>query len=176
MAFSWLTAVGLIVMMAVSAFFHTVSNEMCLTSVNSFVKYFVDLMKFQFFELWVVDTVYRIVEYICTQFLVVGVQAFFCVVCPGVYARLPPRANAGVEPNTAFTTHLLQDAVDTEAPVLIDPAPDATAALADAVEPVGQPTNSFARWQYPAIPAVQPNDTRTPFERLAALKEKRRGH
>ena len=73
MAFSWSTAVGLIVIIAVFTVLYTESDALCLeymllipmAAVWS-VKYFVDLMKFQFFELWVFDTVYRIVEYICT--------------------------------------------------------------------------------------------------------------
>ena len=177
MASSWSTAVGLIVIIAVFTFGWSVNFY-----VRSFVTYFMGLMNFQFVVSLVSDTVYHIVKYICTEFLVVWVQANFFIVCPGVYAQLPPRANAGVAPNTAPPPALTEQAA-------VDPIMDANEqAAVDVIEdievlPLRSPRGPVVTAQlgFPAVnnlavrtPAVQPNNTKTARERLDELREKRR--
>ena len=190
MASQWFTAVALFVLIAVSIVLYTKPDAWCLQFMPSIpmavgwsVNYVVGLMNVQFVESLSVDTVYHIVKWICTEILVVWVQAFFLIVCPGVWAQLPPRVNAGVEQNT-------------------DAAPAALAApAAPAVHHVGIieeieviATNSFPRFTHPdapaalagaamhapamaapvvSVPAAQPNSLEDAMEKVAAWRAAR---
>ena len=104
MAFSWMSAVVLIVVIAVAAFLRLFeSNALCLTYVNSFVNSFVNLMEYEFVLMWVGDTLCRFCYHI-------GFIVFNMIVndvVPEVYARLFAPANA-VELNTAVPAGPLQ--------------------------------------------------------------------
>ena len=183
------TAVALIVLIAVFTVLYTNPDAWCLQYVLSipmavgwYVNYAAGLMNVQFVEKLVSDTVYHIAYYICTDMLVVWVRLFFLIVCPGVYARLPPRANAGVAPNTAPPPALTEQAA-------VDPIMDANEqAAVDVIEdievlPLRSPRGPVvtAQLRFPAVnnlavrtAAVQPNNTKTASERLAEHREKRR--
>ena len=204
---SWISAVLMIVVIAVAAFLRTFeTTAQCLTYVNSFVNSFVNLMEYEFVLMWVGDILCRF----CYQ---IGFIVFNMVndVVPEVYARLfapanaviemdtavpevevltapvatapPPRANAGVAPNTAPPPALTEQAA-------VDPLVAFAYALAagDAIEnievlPLRSPRGPVVTAQlgFPAVnnlavrtPAVQPNNTKTARERLAEHREKRR--
>ena len=203
---SWMSAVVLIVVIAVAAFLRTFeSNAQRLTYVNSFVNSSVNLMEYKFVWLWVGDTLCRIGYY----FGVVVVNDVI-MAAHEVYARFfapanaviemdtaapevevltapvatapPPRANAGVAPNTAPPPALTEQAA-------VDPIMDANEqAAVDVIEdievlPLRSPRGPVVTAQlgFPAVnnlavrtPAVQPNNTKTAEERLAEHREKRR--
>ena len=61
---SWISAVFMIVVIAVSAFIRKFENtEQCLTYVDTFVNSYVHLMQNSIFQLWFCDTVWRIVKW-----------------------------------------------------------------------------------------------------------------
>ena len=194
MASSWLTAVALIVIIAVFTFGWSVNVYVGLS-----VTYFMHLMNLQFVEKLVSDTVCQIAYYICTDILVVWVQVFFLIVCPGVYAQLPPRANAGVAQNTdavpVAPAALAAPAASAAPSASADPAevflarigrqymapgPVHPAGIIEEIEVIPFPFSPGVPAM--AAPAVQANNTQTPRERLAALMqeaallEARNGH
>ena len=116
MASSWSTAVGLIVIIAVFTFGLSANSY-----VASFVTYFIGLMNFKFVESLVLDL------------LVVCVEWFLRIVCPGVFSRaqLRPGDNPVIAPNT-------------------DAVPDAPATPAVSAAPVGM--------QHMAPGSVPPGD------------------
>ena len=154
MAFSWMSAVVLIVVIAVAAFLRTFeSNAQRLTYVNSFVNSSVNLMEYKFVWLGVGEALCRIGYYFG---VVVGIDFIVCV--REAYARVfapanaviemetavpevevltapvatapPPRANAGVAPNTAPPPALTEQAA-------VDPIMDANEqAAVDVIEDI----------------------------------------
>ena len=206
----WISAVVLIVVSAVAAFLRTFeSNAQRLDYVNTFVNYFANLMEYKFVWLGVGEALCRISYDIGYYFgVVVGIDFIVCV--REAYARVfapanaviemetavpevevltapvatapPPRANAGVAPNTAPPPALTEQAA-------VDPIMDANEqAAVDVIEdievlPLRSPRGPVVTAQlgFPAVnnlavrtPAVQPNNTKTARERLDGLREKRR--
>ena len=101
---SWISAVVLIVVIAVAAFLRTFeSNAQRLTYVNSFVNSSVNLMEYKFVWLWVGDTLCRIGYY----FGVVVVNDVI-MAAHEVYARFFAPANAVIEMDTAVPAGPLQ--------------------------------------------------------------------
>ena len=102
---SWMSAVVLIAVIAVAAFLRTFeSNALCLTYVNSFVNYFVNLMEYEFVLMWVGDILCRFCYHI-------GFIVFNMIVndvVPEVYAQLFAPANAVIEMDTAVPAGPLQ--------------------------------------------------------------------
>ena len=61
---SWISAVFMIVVIAVAAFIRKFENTaQCLTYVDTFVNSYVHLMQNRIFQLWFCDTVWRIVKW-----------------------------------------------------------------------------------------------------------------
>ena len=160
MVFQLMSAVALFVVIAVALYFQIPDEQfrVLLAFVRSFAKPFANLMEYKFFQFMVDDTVFYIVTYIGNS---VGVVVFNMT----IWNRWPEvHAQAGVEQNTTAP----EISRDTRAPVIgqqmaqgpgpVVSYPDAPpAALGDPVEPVGQSTNSFGRWQHQApvpVPVV----------------------
>ena len=183
---SWISAVFMIVVIAVSAFIRKFENtEQCLTYVDTFVNSYVDLMQNRFFQLWFCDTVWRIVKWIV-------IQLGFAISNTLYYGEYSSQAAA---PEVAVFTALVSTAPVSTAPVSTHYIGQYNELIFSGRMAQGpglvvsrvQPADIIEDIEVipfpcgPGVPAmaasaVQPNDTRTARERLAALKEARNGH
>ena len=165
---SWMSAVVLIVVIAVAAFLRTFeSNAQRLTYVDSFVNSSVNLMEYKCVWLWVGDTLCRIGYY----FGVVVVNDVI-MAAHEVYARFFAPTNAVIEMDTAVPAGPLQSVALHAQNIRLANVPDAT------VEPRQQEAaNDVLPERRPAYAAFRENlrlqDVAQEVERQEARAKRR---